>query len=116
MAVKPPTSTALPSTSLTQTAKLVESIKLPGGDPAGRRPRTIQKKIVRPMGDIIDGDSHVAVVDLEKHKVVAQWPITDACPHTAGLGATIIDYLLGADQPNTGEIEVDTSMNLESWW
>src|ERR1700680_2362315 len=72
----------------TKTAKLVESIKLPGGDPAGVALEPSGKRLYVTMGDIIDGESHVAVVDLEKRAVVAQWPITDGpVPHTAGLDA-----------------------------
>jgi DNA-binding beta-propeller fold protein YncE len=58
------------------------------------------------MGDIIEGESHVAVVDLEKRTVVAQWPITGGpVPHTAGLDAVHHRLLVGSRiKPNTGEI------------
>ena len=90
----------------TKTAKLVESIKLPGGDPAGVALEPSGKKIYVTMGDIIDGFSHVAVVDLEKHAVVAQWPIVDGpVPHTAGLDAAHHRLFVGSRiKPNTGEI------------
>ena len=72
----------------TKTAKLVGSIKLPGGDPAGIAIEPSGKKLYITMGDIVDGESHVAVVDLEKRAVIAQWPITEGpVPHTAGLDA-----------------------------
>src|SRR6266853_983339 len=72
----------------TRTAKLVGSIKLPGGDPAGITIEPSAKKLYVAMGDIVGGDSHVAVVDLEKRAVIAQWPITEGpVPHTAGLDA-----------------------------
>ncbi len=72
----------------TKTAKLVGSIKLPGGDPAGITIEPSGKRLYVTMGDIVGGDSHVAVVDLEKRAVVAQWPITGGpVPHTAGLDA-----------------------------
>src|SRR6202171_5608579 len=72
----------------TKTAKLVGSIKLPGGDPAGITIEPSGKKLYVTMGDIVGGDSHVAVIDLEKRTVVAQWPITGGpVPHTAGLDA-----------------------------
>jgi hypothetical protein len=65
---------------------LVSSIKLPGGDPAGITIDPAGKKLYVAMGDIVDGNSHVAVVDLEKRGVVAQWPIIGGpVPHTAGL-------------------------------
>ena len=90
----------------TKTAKLVDSIKLPGGDPAGVALEPSGKRLYVTMGDIIDGDSHVAVVDLEKHEVVAQWPITGGpVPHTAGLDATHHRLFVGSRiKPNTGEI------------
>src|SRR5882762_3291963 len=72
----------------TRSAKLVGSIKLPGGDPAGITIEPSGKRLYVTMGDIVGGDSHVAVVDLEKRAVVAQWPITGGpVPHTAGLDA-----------------------------
>ncbi len=72
----------------TKTAKLVGSIKLPGGDPAGITIEPSGKRLYVTMGDIVGGDSHVAVVDLEKRAVVAQWAITGGpVPHTAGLDA-----------------------------
>ena len=70
----------------TTTAKLVGSMKLPGGDPAGITIEPSGKRLYVTMGDIVDGDSHVAVIDLEKRAVVAQWPITGGpVPHTVGL-------------------------------
>jgi hypothetical protein len=72
----------------TQSAKLVGSIKLPGGDPAGIALDPSGKRLYVTMGDLVDGESHAAVVDLEKRAVVAQWPITGGpVPHTAGLDA-----------------------------
>jgi DNA-binding beta-propeller fold protein YncE len=72
----------------TQTAKLVGSIKLPGGDPAGITIEPSGKRLYVTMGDIVDGESHVAVIDLEKRAVVALWPITGGpVPHTACLDA-----------------------------
>ncbi|HEY2646143.1 MAG TPA: hypothetical protein VGI34_04195 [Candidatus Acidoferrales bacterium] len=70
----------------TRTAKLVGSIKLPGGDPAGIAIDPSGKRLYVAMGDIVQGESHVAVVDLEKRAVIAQWPITGGpVPHTAAL-------------------------------
>jgi DNA-binding beta-propeller fold protein YncE len=89
----------------TRTAQLVGSIKMPGGDPAGVAIEPSGKRLYVTMGDIIGGDSHVAVVDLEKRLVVAQWPITDGpVPHTAGLDAVHHRLLIGSRiKPNTGE-------------
>src|ERR1700726_1363100 len=71
-----------------KTAKLVGSIKLPGGDPAGITIEPSGKRLYVAMGDIVDGESHVAVIDLEKRAVIAQWPITGGpVPHTAAVDA-----------------------------
>jgi len=90
----------------TKTAELVGSIKMPGGDPAGIAIEPSGKRLYVTMGDIIGGDSHVAVVDLEKRAVVAEWPITGGpVPHTAGLDAAHHRLFVGSRiKPNTGEI------------
>ena len=90
----------------TKTAKLVGSIKLPGGDPAGIAIEPSGKRLYVTMGDIVDGESHVAVVDLEKRAVVAQWPITDGpVPHTAGIDAVHHRLFVGSRlKPHTGNI------------
>jgi DNA-binding beta-propeller fold protein YncE len=70
----------------TRTSKLLGSIPLPGGDPAGIALEPSGKRLYVAMGDIVDRESHVAVVDLEKRALIAQWPITGGpVPHTAGL-------------------------------
>jgi hypothetical protein len=90
----------------TRTAKVIGSIPLPGGDPAGVVMEPSGKRIYVAMGDIIGGESHVAVVDLEKRAVVAQWPITGGpVPHTAGLDPIHHRLLVGSRiKPNTGEV------------
>jgi DNA-binding beta-propeller fold protein YncE len=90
----------------TKTAKLVGSIKLPGGDPAGIAIEPSGKRLYVAMGDIVDGESHVAVVDLEKRAVVAQWPITGGpVPHTAGIDAVHHRLFVGSRlKPHTGNI------------
>jgi DNA-binding beta-propeller fold protein YncE len=81
----------------TITAKLVGSIKLPGGDPAGITIEPSGKRLYVAMGDIVKGDSHVAVIDLEKRAVVAQWSITGGpVPHTAGLDAAHHRLFIGS--------------------
>ena len=48
-------------------------------DPAGNR-------LYVAMGDIVGGESHVAVIDLQKRSVIAQWAITGGpVPHTASI-------------------------------
>jgi hypothetical protein len=90
----------------TRTAKLVGSIKLPGGDPAGITIEPSGKRLYVTMGDIVAGDSHVAVVDLEKRAVIAQWPITGGpVPHTAGLDAAHHRLFVGSrTKAHTGNI------------
>jgi DNA-binding beta-propeller fold protein YncE len=90
----------------TQTARLAGSIPLPGGDPAGIALEPSGKRLYVTMGDIVDGESHVAVVDLEKRAVVAQWPITGGqVPHTAGLDAAHHRLFVGSRlKAHTGDI------------
>jgi DNA-binding beta-propeller fold protein YncE len=90
----------------TKTAKLVGSIKLPGGDPAGITIEPSGKRLYVAMGDIVNGESHVEVIDLEKRAVVAEWPITGGpVPHTAGLDAAHHRLFVGSRiKAHTGEI------------
>src|ERR1700726_1211940 len=90
----------------TKTAQLVGSIKLPGGDPAGITIEPSGKRLYVTMGDIVDGNSHVAVVDLEKRAVVTQWPIIGGpVPHTAGLDAAHHRLFVGSRTvAHTGDV------------
>jgi DNA-binding beta-propeller fold protein YncE len=90
----------------TKTAKLVGSIRLPGGDPAGIAIEPLGKRLYVTMGDIVDGESHVAVIDLEKRAVVAQWPITGGpVPHTAAVDAVHHRLFVGSRlKAHTGDI------------
>src|SRR5437660_10579822 len=58
------------------------------------------------MGDIIAGTSHVAVVDLEQRKVIAQWPITRGpVPHAAAIDVTHHRLFVGSRmKPHIGEV------------
>jgi len=70
----------------TQTAKLVGSIKLPGGDPSGLTMEPSGKMMFVGMGDVVNGESHVEAIDLQKRAIVAEWPLTGApVPHTAAV-------------------------------
>jgi DNA-binding beta-propeller fold protein YncE len=72
----------------TQAAKLLGSIKMNGNDPGGLSIEPSGKRLYVAMGDVVDGDSHVKVIDLEKRAVVAEWPITGGpAPHASGLDA-----------------------------
>jgi len=90
----------------TRTAKLLGSIKLPGADPAGVAIEPSGKKLYVAMGDIVEGESHVAVVDLEKRAVVAEWPITGGpVPHAAGIDADHHRLFIGSRiKPHTAEV------------
>jgi DNA-binding beta-propeller fold protein YncE len=90
----------------TTTAKLVGTIKLPGGDPAGIAIDTAGKRMYVTMGDIVDGNSHVAVVDLEKRAVIAQWPIIGGpVPHVAALDLAHHRLFVGSRTvPHTGNV------------
>src|SRR5436190_16369149 len=72
----------------TKTAKLVGSIKMNGSDPGGTSIEPSGKRLYVAMGDVVGGESHLKVVDLEKRAVVAEWPITGGpAPHASGLDA-----------------------------
>ena len=90
----------------TKTAKLAGSISLPGGDPAGVALDSSAKKLYVTMGDIVAGESHVAVIDLENRAVIAQWPITGGpVPHAAGLDPIHHRLFVGSRMtPHIGEI------------
>jgi DNA-binding beta-propeller fold protein YncE len=90
----------------TRTAKLLGSIKLPGADPAGFAIEPSGSRLYVTMGDIAEGESHVAAVDLEKRIVFAQWPITGGpVPHAAGLDAEHHRLFVGSRiKPHTAEV------------
>ncbi|HEV2522399.1 MAG TPA: hypothetical protein VGT24_08460 [Candidatus Acidoferrales bacterium] len=90
----------------TETAKLLGSIKLPGGDPSGIALEPSGKKMYVAMGDVVGGESHTEVLDLEKRAVVAEWPITGGpVPHTAALDAAHHRLFVGSRMiPHEGEI------------
>jgi DNA-binding beta-propeller fold protein YncE len=90
----------------TKTAKWVASIQLPGSDPAGIAIEPSGKRLYVAMGDIVDGESHVAVVDLDKRAVVAQWPIIGGpVPHAAAVDEIHRRLFVGSRiKPHTAEI------------
>src|SRR6202521_5824622 len=80
----------------TKVAKLLGSIKMDGNDPGGLSIEPSGKRLYVAMGDVVNGDSHIKVVDLEKRAVVAEWPITGGpAPHTSGLDAAHHRLLVG---------------------
>jgi DNA-binding beta-propeller fold protein YncE len=64
------------------------------------------KRLYVAMGDIVRGESHVELIDLEKRTVAAEWPISGGpVPHTAGLDAAHHRLFVGSRmKPHTGEI------------
>jgi DNA-binding beta-propeller fold protein YncE len=72
----------------TKAAKLLGSIKMNGSDPGGLSIEPSGKRLYVAMGDVVNGDSHLKVIDLEKRTVAAEWPITGGpAPHASGLDA-----------------------------
>jgi DNA-binding beta-propeller fold protein YncE len=72
----------------TKAAKLLGSIPMNGSDPGGLSIEPSGKRLYVAMGDVVGGESHLKVVDLEKRAVVAEWPITGGpAPHASGLDA-----------------------------
>ena len=70
----------------TRSAKLLGSIKLPGGDPSGMALEPSGTRMYVAMGDVINGESHTEVIDLAKRAVVADWPIMGGpVPHAAAV-------------------------------
>jgi DNA-binding beta-propeller fold protein YncE len=90
----------------TKAGKLVGSIKLPGSDPAGIAIEPSGRRLYVAMGDVVEGQSHVAVVDLEKRAVVAQWPIVGGpVPHAAGVDEEHHRLFVGSRiKPHTAEM------------
>lgn len=70
----------------TKAAKLVGHIPMNGSDPGGLSIEPSGKRLYVAMGDVVNGESHLKVVDLDKREVAAEWPITDGpAPHASGL-------------------------------
>lgn len=90
----------------TRAAKLVGSIKLPGGDPSGMALEPSGKRMFVAMGDVIGGESHTEAIDLEKRAVVAEWPITGGpVPHAAAVDETHHRLFIGSRMiPHEGQL------------
>jgi DNA-binding beta-propeller fold protein YncE len=81
----------------TKAAKLVGSIKMDGTDPAGIVLDRAANRLYVGMGDVVNGQSVVKVIDTGKRAVIAEWPITGGPqPHTAGLDATHHRLFMGS--------------------
>jgi DNA-binding beta-propeller fold protein YncE len=90
----------------TRDAKLLASIKLPGGDPSGMALEPSGKRMYVAMGDVIGGESHTEVIDLEKRAVIAEWPITGGpVPHAAAVDETHHRLFIGSRMiPHEGQL------------
>jgi len=81
----------------TKAAKLVGSIKLDTSDPAGIILDRAANRLYVGLGDIVNGESVVKVIDTNKRAVIAEWPITGGPqPHTAGLDAAHHRLFMGS--------------------
>jgi DNA-binding beta-propeller fold protein YncE len=81
----------------TKAAKLVGSVKMNGNDPAGIILDRAANRLYVGMGDVVNGESVVKVIDTDKRAVIAEWPITGGPqPHTAGLDAAHHRLFMGS--------------------
>lgn len=81
----------------TKAAKLVGHIKMDGQEPAGIALDAAGNRLYAGMGDIVNGESVVKVVDLEKREVVAVWSTAGGPqPHVAGLDAAHHRLFMGS--------------------
>jgi DNA-binding beta-propeller fold protein YncE len=81
----------------TRAAKLLGSIKMEGQEPAAIALDPVANRLYAGMGDVVNGESVVKVVDTTKRAIVAVWPITGAPqPHVAGLDAVHHRLFLGS--------------------
>jgi DNA-binding beta-propeller fold protein YncE len=90
----------------TESGKLLGTVKLPGGDPSGIAMEPSGKRMYVAMGDVIGGESHTQVIDLEKRSIIADWPITGApVPHAAAVDAVHHRLFVGSRmRQHEGEI------------
>jgi DNA-binding beta-propeller fold protein YncE len=81
----------------TRAGKLVGSIKMDGQEPAAIILDPKANLLYAGMGDVVNGESVVKVVDLNKRAIVAAWPITGGPqPHTANIDAAHHRLFLGS--------------------
>ena len=81
----------------TKAAKLVGSIKMDAADPGGLSIEPSGKRLYAVIGDLVGGESHVKVMDLEKRAVIAEWPIIGGpVPHASGLDAANHRLFIGS--------------------
>jgi DNA-binding beta-propeller fold protein YncE len=81
----------------TKTAKLIGHIKMEGQEPAGIVLDAPANRLYAGMGDVVNGESVVKVVDIEKRAIVAEWSTAGGPqPHVAGLDAAHHRLFMGS--------------------
>jgi len=81
----------------TRAAKLVGSIKMQGQEPAGIVLDPVANRLYAGMGDVVNGESIVKVVDISKRAIVAEWSTAGGPqPHVAGLDAANHRLFMGS--------------------
>lgn len=81
----------------TKTAKLIGSIKMDGQEPAGIVLNPVANRLYAGMGDVVNGESVVKVVDIAKRAIVAEWSTAGGPqPHVAGLDAAHHRLFMGS--------------------
>src|ERR1700693_3586549 len=81
----------------TKGAKLVGSIKMDGQEPAAIALDPATNRLYAGMGDIVNGESVVKVVDTAKREIVAVWSTAGGPqPHVAGLDAAHHRLFMGS--------------------
>jgi DNA-binding beta-propeller fold protein YncE len=81
----------------TKAAKLIGSIKMNGQEPAGIVLDPATDRLYAGMGDVINGESIVKVVDVAKRSIIAEWSTAGGPqPHVAGLDAANHRLFMGS--------------------
>jgi DNA-binding beta-propeller fold protein YncE len=81
----------------TRAAKLVGHIRMDGQEPAGIVLDPVANLLYAGMGDVVNGESVVKVVDVAKGAIVAEWSTAGGPqPHVAGLDAAHHRLFMGS--------------------
>jgi DNA-binding beta-propeller fold protein YncE len=81
----------------TRAAKLVGHIRMDGQEPAGIVLDPVANLLYAGMGDVVNGESVVKVVDVAKRAIVAEWSTAGGPqPHVAGLDAAHHRLFMGS--------------------
>jgi DNA-binding beta-propeller fold protein YncE len=90
----------------TKAGKLVGSIKMEGQEPAGITLDPAANRLYAAMGDVVNGESVVKVIDTTKRAILAVWPVTGGPqPHVASLDTVHRRLFVGSrlGRGHTGE-------------